>query len=94
MQTVPVRIHSGRIPTSRQPSTKDGRLSHPPHHTAFWRRADSNAAHTADTRTDSSHIEKWPVLSYNKWAAENDAAEGGNLFAERSGYRYLKITLP
>ena len=64
------------------------------HHTAFWRRVNSNAAHTADTRTDSSHIEKWPVLSYNKWAAENDAAEGGNLFAERSGYRYLKITLP
>jgi hypothetical protein len=54
----------------------------------------SNAAHTADTRTDGSHIEKWPVLSYNKWAAENDAAEGGNLFAERSGYRYLKITIP
>jgi len=49
---------------------------------------------SVDTRTDGSHIEKWPVLSYNKWAAENDAAEGGNLFAERSGYRYLKITIP
>ena len=33
MQTVPVRIHSDRIPPSRQPSTRDGRLSHPPHHT-------------------------------------------------------------
>ena len=29
---LPVRIHSDRFP-SRQPSTGDGRLSHPPHHT-------------------------------------------------------------
>ena len=33
VQTVPAAIHSGRIPPSRQPSTGDGRLSHPPHHT-------------------------------------------------------------
>ena len=33
VQTVPAAIHSDRIPPSRQPSTRDGRLSHPPHHT-------------------------------------------------------------